>query len=300
MSTRAGQTPISWAGGAHDRLDDRRLDEDWLAAAWAAPDTRVLVLAGSRFRMNDGEVLWSTPAQVPEGRRVLLGQEREGAPVRFAVLGSPDLAVGPEWVGLREVAAAVPASDAPYVLHAVGIAEWHRLTRFCPRCGQPLEPVSSGHVLRCSGCGRDQFPRIDPAVIMLITDEDDRALLGRQPSWPAHRWSTLAGFFEPGESAEDAVRREVAEETGIRVGEVAYVGSQPWPFPSSLMLAFTGRATTTDIHVDAKEIEAARWYSRAEALAAAESGDLLIPPGISISRTLITGWYGADLPSSWH
>ena len=151
-------------------------------------------------------------------------------------------------------------------------------TTHCPRCGGRLEPRQAGHVLRCPTCGRDQFPRSDPAVIMIVTDgepgtPEERCLLGRSPAWPPGRYSTLAGFVEPGETMEDAVRREVHEETGVRVGEVAYFGSQPWPLPASLMIGFTGRATHTEIDVDGSEIEDARWFTREQMREEAEAED---------------------------
>ena len=146
---------------------------------------------------------------------------------------------------------------APLVFHALGLAEWLFATRHCPRCGGALEVRLAGHELECGECHRRQFPRTDPAVIMAITAgepgaDDERLLLGRQDSWPAGRYSTLAGFLEPGETLEDAVRREVAEETGVVVGEVTYFGNQPWPLPASLMLGFRGRATATEIQVDGR------------------------------------------------
>jgi NAD+ diphosphatase len=195
-------------------------------------------------------------------------------------------------------------ANGPLVLHAIGLAEWHWATRHCPRCGGRLEPRQAGHVLRCADCGRDQFPRSDPAVIMLVTDgepgsPDERALLGRSPAWPAGRYSTLAGFVEPGETMEDAVRREVEEETGVRVGEVTYFGSQPWPLPASLMVGFTGRAIETTIDVDGSEIEDARWFTRQEMRAEAEAGTLVLPSGVSISRSLVESWYGGTLPGHW-
>lgn len=283
---------------AHDRRAERRHDEDWLERTWSADGTRVLTVAGTRLHAPDGSVAWGTPADAPEGLRVLLGLD-EDERATFAVFASRELATGEGWAALREVAAALPAADLAYLMHAVGLAEWHAAVQHCPRCGASLQPTQSGHVLHCPACGRDQFPRTDPAVIMIVTDEQDRALLGRQPSWPPGRWSTLAGFVEPGESLEDAVRREVREETGVVVGEVNYVASQPWPLPASLMLGFRARATSTEIRVDGTEIEEARWFSREDALAGAQDGSLVIPPGISISRSLITGWYGEDLPGSW-
>jgi NAD+ diphosphatase len=294
---RVGPVAALLGTGGYDRVAERRLDEDWLATAWTAPGTRILTIAGTRIHAPDGLPAWSTAGEVPDGVRVLLGSEADRT--TFAVIAPPEHATDDGWVGLRALIAQVPAEDAAYLLHAIGLAEWHWAVRFCPRCGGALEPRSAGHVLHCPACGREQFPRTDPAVIMLVTDDQDRALLGRQRSWPPGRWSTLAGFVEPGESAEGAVRREVHEETGVRVGEVRYVASQPWPLPASLMLGFTAEAVGTDITVDGEEIEQARWWSRADALAAAESGELVIPPGVSISRSLIIGWYGDDLPGSW-
>jgi NAD+ diphosphatase len=150
----------------------------------------------------------------------------------------------------------------------------------------------------CAECGKQQFPRADPAVIMLVTD-GERALLGRQSVWPAGRYSTLAGFVEPGESLEDAVRREVAEEVGVTIGEVRYFGNQPWPMPASLMVGFFAHAETEEISVDEDEIEAARWFTRDQVREEAESGTLELPGGISISRSLVEAWYGGPLPGEW-
>jgi NAD+ diphosphatase len=162
----------------------------------------------------------------------------------------------------------------------------------------------AGAELVCTRCGKAQFPRTDPAVIMAITAgelgaDDEALLLGRQSAWPEGRYSTLAGFLEPGETLEDAVRREVWEEVGVRVGEVTYFGNQPWPLPASLMLGFLGRATSYDIYVDGREIESARWFTRAQMREGATAGDLVLPGGVSISRSLVEHWYGGPLPGSW-
>jgi NAD+ diphosphatase len=282
---------------AHDRLAEHRADADWLDRAWAAPDTRVLVLAGTRLRLADGRLDWRPPAEAPDGIRVLLGRMGEG-PLRFAVLADRS-AGADDWTPLRPVLQLLDPEDAAFAVHAVGLAEWHFAVRHCPRCGAPLRPVQAGHVLECSACGRQQFPRTDPAVIMLVTDDTGRALLGRQPVWPPGRWSTLAGFVEPGESLEQAVRREVREETGVVVGEVRYVGSQPWPLPASLMLGFVARAVSTGIRVDEDEIEDARWFSREEVRAGAADGSMVLPGGISISRSLVEHWFGEPLPGQW-
>jgi NAD+ diphosphatase len=299
---------LDLAANAHDRAGERRVDDDWLAARWADPGTRVLVVSGTRIRPVDGTVRWSSPADVPAaGTKVLLG-ERDGRSW-FALLVTPeDAAPGErgEYVGIREVLPylAADAADAPLVFHAIGMAEWHWATRHCPRCGGMLEPRNAGAELVCTECGKSQFPRTDPAVIMAVTHgepgaADERLLLGRQGSWPAGRYSTLAGFLEPGETLEDTVRREVWEEVGVRVGEVEYFGNQPWPLPASLMLGFVGRAESTEINVDGREIEDARWFTRAEIRAGAEAGELVLPGGVSISRSLVEHWYGGPLPGSW-
>jgi NAD+ diphosphatase len=287
-------------GSAYDRLAERRADEAWLAAAWARPGTRVLPIAGNRLFAPRGEITWRSPDEVDglDGRRILLGEQDGRA--SFALVLGPDLSDSEAWAGLRAVVATLPAADAAYVVHAIGIAEWHLAVRHCPRCGGLLESRQSGHVLVCSECGRQQFPRSDPAVIMLVTDDDGRALLGRQRVWPERRWSTLAGFVEPGESLEAAVRREVLEEVGVRVGEVSYFGSQPWPLPASLMVGFLARAESLDIEVDGQEIEEARWFTREEAFGGAAEGLVQMPSGISISRSLIEHWYGDRLPGEWH
>ncbi len=317
MSPRVsrGETPretrvlphVALSQHAHDRHGLHRKDEAWLDERWADPATRVLVIAGARLRPVDGRVNWVSPDQAPQGVRVLLG-ERDGVQ-HFAVIVDPSEAPGDrdEWVVLRAIVQSLADQDlldAPLVLHAIGLAEWHWVTRHCPRCGGRLESREAGHLLSCLDCGRGQFPRSDPAVIMVVTDgepgsSDERALLGRSPAWPQGRYSTLAGFVEPGETMEDAVRREVQEETGVIVGEVAYFGSQPWPLPASLMVGFTARAIQTEIDVDGSEIEDAQWFTRDEMRVRAETGELVLPSGVSISRSLIEAWYGGPLPGRW-
>lgn len=273
---------------SHERIGGRRTDAAWLAEQWADPATRVLVLAGGRFPLSeDGTaVRWMSPADAPEGERLLLG-ERDGV-VHFAVLArgfrAPD-----DWGMLRTVGPLLPASDAGLVVQAQALAEWHRSHRFCARCGGGLVVSGGGYVLRCESCNRHHFPRTDPAVIMLVTD-GERALLGRQPTWPEGRFSTLAGFVDPGESLEQAVAREVAEETAVRVDRIVYYASQPWPFPQSLMLGFFAHAVTTEVAADEVEIADARWFTREELSTAARDGSVLLPPDISIARRLIEAW----------
>jgi NAD+ diphosphatase len=299
---------VALAADPHDRVGERRADDAWLDAAWADPESRVLVVAGTRVRSVDEAPHWVPPADAAgEGTRVLLG-ERDGR-VWFALVLDPGDADadGDAWLGLRALLphlAGDAVEQAPLVFHAIGLAEWLFATRHCPRCGGRLEVHQAGHELACVECGRRQFPRTDPAVIMAITrgepgSPDEGLLLGRQDSWPEGRYSTLAGFLEPGETLEDAVRREVAEETGVVVDEVTYFGNQPWPLPASLMLGFLGRATSDAIEVDGREIQDARWFTREQMKDEAEAGTLVLPGGVSISRSLVEHWYGGPLPGSW-
>lgn len=295
---------VALSSHAHDRLGIRRSDDDWLAERWAEPTTRVLVVAGNRMRLVDGAVEWRSPAEVPDGTRVLLGEE-DGT-TYAACLVAPDHAPAEgdeaeEWLPLRGLLAALAddPGQAPLLFHAIGLAEWHAATRFCPRCGGTLEARKAGHELRCTSCGRAQFPRTDPAVIMAVVHDDGSILLGRQPSWPPGRWSTLAGFCEPGETLEDAVRREVDEEVGVPVGEVTYFGNQPWPLPASLMVGFVARALSKEVVVDDDEIEDARWFTREELRAGIDRGEVRIPGSVSISSSLLADWYGGPLPGTW-
>lgn len=298
---------------AHNREALHRTDDDWLAEQWRSDDTRVIVVSDGRVPYAGGEVPWMSPpealALAPHGERILLGQ-RDGR-TRFAWLAERGDVVGGtgDWAGLRGLFGLLAAGDdqaseeAPWLFHAIGLAEWRRATRHCPRCAGALEPRAAGHELVCDQCGRSQFPRTDPAVIMTITSgepgsDDEAVLLGRQAAWPATQWSSLAGFCEPGETLEDAVRRETYEETGVRVGEVSYFGSQPWPLPASLMVAFTGRAASREIHVDGAEVEDARWFTRAELRAGLEDGSVTVPRSVSISASLLTAWFGEPLPGT--
>ena len=292
-----GTAEIALSRRTHERVGERHTDETWLLETWADPATRVLPLAGTRFPVTEDRTAlgWRSSAEAPEGTRLFLGM-RDGV-AHFAVQ-LEDEAAGEDWPPLRGALQTLRPEDAGLVVHAVALAEWHRSHRYCPRCGGDLRVGQAGHVLTCASCGRQQFPRTDPAVIMLVTD-GERALLGRQEAWPPGRYSTLAGFVEPGESLEDAVRREVAEEVGVTIGEVTYFGNQPWPFPASLMVGFFAHADTVDISVDEDEIEAARWFTREQMRAEAEAGTLELPGGISISRSLVEAWYGGPLPGQW-
>jgi NAD+ diphosphatase len=300
---------------AHDRLGNQRVDSDWIDAQWADPGTRVMLLHKNTVAVDEagqapaylspqeaGDLAGESGVDVDGGAdRVLLGWE-DGT-TYFALLLSepPD---GRHLAGLREIGVALGDRDAGLVTHAVALANWHRVYRHCPRCAGRLRSEQAGHVRRCEVCERQQFPRTDPAVIMLVTDRaeqgEERCLLGHNRASHRERgYSTLAGFVEPGESLEHAVRREILEEVGVEVAAVAYAGSQPWPLPGSLMVGFYAEAASTRISVDGEEISDARWFSRAELLKAAESGEIVLPGHISIARRLIESWYGGSLPGSW-
>jgi NAD+ diphosphatase len=284
---------------AHDRLGNQRVDDAWVTRCWHDPATRVLQLHKSTVVVDEstGGPAYAAPGEAGEGLRVLLGHE-DGTTF-FAVL-LPEPPPDARTAGLRELGPALADRDAGLVTHAVAMANWHRVHRHCPRCGGTLRAERAGHVLRCERCGRQQFPRTDPAVIMLVTDGDDRCLLGHNAASHRERgFSTLAGFVEPGESLEHAVRREIMEEVGVRVGAVRYAGSQPWPLPGSLMVGFYAEAESRAIDVDGEEISDARWFSRPGLLAATESGEILLPGRLSIARRLIEHWYGGELPGSW-
>ncbi|MGK5532994.1 NAD(+) diphosphatase [Streptomyces sp. URMC 129] len=298
--------PLTGTGGI-DRDAGHRLDEAWLAAAWSHPTTRVFVVSGGQALIEETEagrtelvMMPSFEAPLTEAHRYFLGTGPDG--VRYFALQKDSLPGRMDDVarpaGLREAAALLSERDNELLVHAVALENWQRLHRFCSRCGERTVIAAAGHIRRCQACGAEHYPRTDPAVIMLVVDEDDRALLGRQVHWPRGLFSTLAGFVEPGESIEQAVIREVAEEVGVTVGEVSYVASQPWPFPSSLMLGFVARATTTELRADGEEIEEARWFSRDDLRAAVESGEVLAPSGISIAARLVEQWYGKPLGSS--
>jgi NAD+ diphosphatase len=392
-----------------DRMSARRGDPEWVAATWADPRTRVLVLdqgrALVRFGAKDAALVLVPVSQAPEGLSFLLGVDDAGV-AYFGVMGPPgslesraetagappaaqetateetaaeetateetaaeetaaeetaaeetaaeetaaeeaatgetaaeetvtgetaaeetdpgeaaaeetgpgeaaaqETAQPDAWLhpalpgvrpaGLREAASLLSDRDAGLLTHAVALANWHAVHTHCPRCGTLTVPIAAGNAQRCPNDGSEHFPRIDPAVIMLVTDPDDRCLLARNRRWPERRVSILAGFVEPGESAEQAVTREVKEETAIGVGRVRYVGSQPWPMPQSLMLGFRAEATgSLDVQVDDEEIAEAHWYSRDDLRTALATEEVLLPPPVSIAHRLIESWYGEELPGA--
>ena len=296
---------LALSRGTVDRITEKRSDKAWMAAAWADPKNRVVIVSDGRalIRVDDdhAELIFVPPEQAPDGVRMLLGEDADGV-VYFAVsatLPASD-STGARPVSLREAGVLLSDRDAGLFTHAVALANWHDTHTHCPIDGTPTVVNPGGHSTRCPADGTEHFPRTDPAVIMLVTDPDDRALLARNVNWPGNRVSILAGFVDPGESAEHAVIREVHEEAHLTVTNVRYVGSQPWPMPRSLMLGFVAHAPAgQQIAVDHEELAEAHWFSRDELLAAIKSGDIALPPSVSIARRILEAWFGGPLPSTW-
>jgi NAD+ diphosphatase len=279
-----------------DRAAERRKDDRWVEARLRDPATRFTPVWEHRSFFVPGadppRAAWLTPpaaeplleaGAVP----ILLGVEGDVA--RFALLVVDGGAVGGgEWDDLRGRGLRMPAHEAGLLAMARGLAHWHARHAFCGACGAPTDPREAGHVRVCGGCGAQHFPRTDPAVIMRV-EHEGRCLLGRQASWRPGVYSVLAGFVEPGESLEDAVAREVLEESGVPVADVRYHSSQPWPFPASLMVGFTARALSPAIRPE-DEMEEVRWFTRDEVRRGLEEGSFHFPSTFSISYRLVAEW----------
>jgi NAD+ diphosphatase len=295
---------IVFSGSSLDRTADRRRDAAWLRERLAEDATRVLPLWRLSPLVRSGDaprLAWATPA-------LLDGREAAPAPVFLGVVGgvahfAADLSDRPDplaefgfdgvahFPDLRAIAGLLPPEDAAIAAQARHLVDWHARHGFCPGCGERTHVQDGGWSRRCAECGVEHFPRTDPVVIMLVLD-DERCLLGRQPAWPRPFFSALAGFVEGGETLEEAVLREVAEEAGIVVSDVRYLASQPWPFPASLMLGCTARAATREIVVDRSELEEADWFTKHEVRAAlaAPTPRLALPPPMAIAHHLIRAW----------
>jgi NAD+ diphosphatase len=283
-----------------NRAGHRRQDPELLLLLLKDPSTRVLELVGGRAEVIESDRNISLALRSPERQdtdrlSAFLGQDGEG-PAYVGVVGEPrDQSETPQGRSLREVGALLSDRDAGLFATMLGLANWHAAHTHCPRCGAITEPDQSGWIRRCPQEGSEHYPRTDPAVIMAVTDAADRLLLARSPNWPEGRLSVLAGFVEPGESLEAAVAREVFEEVGVVVEQIRYLGSQPWPFPSSLMVGFTSRAVDPTLHLDMEEIVEAVWVTRAELREMVLAGRFGISPTVSISRRIIEQWYGGPI-----
>jgi NAD+ diphosphatase len=279
-----------------DRAAHRRTDDAWLADAW--PGARVLIVDGESRVLVTGDggapKLVLVPADdAPGGERLFLGVDSE-APY-FAVLGAHPVVPGARPASLFQIGADLDGYDAALLAEAVGLANWVRTYRYSPLTGAPLGLRSAGWEAVAEDGSGVIWPRTNPAMIVLVRDgvpgEEGRCLLSRQAVWPPGRWSCLAGFVEPGESAEGAVHREVFEEAGVAVSDVRYYASQPWPLPASLMLGFTAIGDPTEpVRVDTTELEDARWFTRAELRGRGPADEPLLPPPVSIAYHLIKRW----------
>jgi NAD+ diphosphatase len=300
------QSPINTFAGLSlllDRMSERRDEDAWVAGQGAEKASRYLLIdpSGDTWQQVEAERLrWLDDAErrqrfadlVPtllgsaDNRTYfLLALEPEHAPPAL------DAALGARRIHLREAGLRLDAAEAGLFAYAKGLAHWQRETRFCARCGAPLQLVAAGHRARCTNpaCGRLHFPRTDAAIIVIV-EHEGACLLGRQAGWPQGRWSTLAGFVEPGESLEDAVRREVAEESGVLVDAVRYHSSQPWPLPASLMVGFTATASGRAIALRDGELEEARWFTPQQIVDGLADGSFATPTRLSVSYRLLADW----------
>ena len=295
-----------------DRLVERRDDARWVAAALAAPEARYVPLWRSRNLLQNSAAgtlaVYLRHGQLDHvdllQRPTLLGTDEKRTYFAINLSDAQKDAVleahaDAEFADLRRYSIAMDAKHAGILAYAKALHYWQHRHRFCGFCGTGNRLSSAGHKMVCSNdeCGRQTFPRIDPAIIVLITHQD-ACLLGRNPNWPARRFSTLAGFVEPGESLEDAVVREVYEESAVRLRTIRYVSSQPWPFPASSMCGFYAEAESRDCQTS-EELEELRWYNPEQLTQALNAGELLLPPPVSISFQLLADWFrqrsGEDL-----
>jgi NAD+ diphosphatase len=273
---------------AVDRAAMRREDDEWLAKAW---ETGKLLIVDEQGRAtcredNGPELVYAdTSAAADDGLRLLLGEGDDGT-AYWGTIGELPRVLGARPLDLRAVGGALGDREAGLLVTTIALSNWHQSHTHCPRCGAPTRIIKAGWTRICDVDGSEHFPRTDPAVIVLLHDGGDRALLGRQPIWPAGRYSTIAGFVESGESAENAVHREVLEETGVVIDDLVYKASQPWPFPQSLMLGYEARVTGGDVAAVDHELEDVRWFTRDEL----RENIATLPPNASIAHWLITGW----------
>lgn len=287
---------LAFAGNPLTRLEQYRRDETWIRARQQATNSRFLLFSDLRPLMRDGALQWIGPDALPPGHRFCAFLGLEGDAACFCVdangAGAPD---GGEFVEARAAAAILDPENSAIMGQGRSLIDWHARHGFCAVCGAPSHAIRGGAARRCSrpSCNAEHYPRVDPVVIMLVT-RGDKCLMGRQPTFPPGMYSALAGFMEPGETIEEAVRREVMEEAGLAVRDVAYALSQPWPFPSSLMIGCFATADTDSVTPDATEIEDLRWFSRDEVAAAFGNQDparLVIPPDMAVAHHLLRMWF---------
>ena len=299
----------TFAGNPLDRVSDRRREPEWLADQLEAKDTTVLAFWNGSALVHGGESD-AHLARIEPGLAVELagGDERllfmgldakGGAVFALDLEGGADPAQGllqgrGRFANLRDLAPLLPSGDCGMAASAKAVFEWRRRHRFCSACGQPTRVAEGGWKRLCPACKVEHFPRTDPVVIMLPV-RDGQCLLGRQPSWAPGRFSALAGFMEPGESIEEACAREIGEESGLKTVAVRYHSSQPWPFPSNLMIGLIAEVAPGEARADQAELEAVRWLAREEVVALlADGGDITLPPPMAIARQLIAFWAAGE------
>ena len=292
-----------------DRAGELRVNQDTLDQLWQR--AQILQFAEGRIAAVDSKLSLISAEQVAahiaahtftEGSRYFLGLDLHTK--------APFFAWDTEWVGtiddevkevgfstVREIGSLLSEQELEISLHAMGLSNWHRAHPRCPRCGGATRVDLGGAARTCDADGSQHHPRTDSAVIVLVKDRSDRILLGHQPIWPEGRFSTFAGFLEPGETFEQCVAREVLEESAVVVTELNYLGSQPWPFPASIMIAFEAVTDNPErAQGDGQEITEVKWFTRAQLMAAAKDGSLLLPPSISVARKMIERWLGESAP----
>jgi len=300
-----------FAGNPLDRVSQRRQDAGWVASLLEEPATRVLPLHGLKPQIRHSSVAaldWQGVARwrplIDGGSTLILLGMREGR--AYFALDATSAEIPPDGdsvaMDARAAAPIIDGGEAAILAEARSLIDWHARHRYCAQCGTPSAVVSGGWVRHCPNCKAHHFPRVDPVVIMLAV-RGERCLLGRGHRRPGARFSCLAGFMEPGETLEEAVRREVLEESGIQVGRVRYLASQPWPFPSSLMMGFLGEALTEEITIDPEELAEVRWFERDEVRAMVERsrsddpvpGLATLPPPLAIGHQIARRWaFGID------
>lgn len=294
---------LSLSRGTLHRNGNGRREGDPVATALADAGTRVIDLVDGRVLTSrvDGRLrlVYRAPRfDDSRGDCLYLGHDDHSTHYVAVLRAEPPGDGEAGWRGLREAGADLGDTDAGVLTTAVALANWHARHRFCPRCGGPTVIEEGGWVRRCTVDDAQHYPRTDAAIIVAVTDHEDRILLARGPHWPEGRLSVLAGFVEAGESLEATVHREVMEEVGLSLTDLVYRGNQPWPFPASLMVGFTARATGTELTLDPAEIVRAQWFTRGELSFAARSGEVAIPPRVSIARHLIEHWHGGPLEAA--
>jgi NAD+ diphosphatase len=293
-----------FAGNPLDRVSERRRDKNWIASLLADPDSRILPLYDLKPAIPDmlrpalgWQEIAPWRAAIEAGAMLIFLGIGEGRAYFAIDAGGESVPADAENIDVRTLAPLIPAGDAAILAEARSLLDWHTRHRFCAQCGTPTDISSAGWTRRCPNCRASHYPRSDPVTIMLVV-RGERALLGRNKRRPGRRFSCLAGFMEPGETPEEAVRREVREESGIRVGRVKYLAAQPWPFPSTLMMGFLAEGISEEITIDPEEIAEARWFERdeiREMVARAATGEddpeqVSLPQPLAIAHHICRRW----------